>query len=383
MRKNFFYAAALVLGLAFTATACSDDDDNSTVNPADIEYNSENAASWHNYMRNVAALLKADATNLYDSWNTSYKGGASFATSFKVHNGAYNFSSAWNCIEQVIDGCVEISNEVGETKIGDPYNKYMANNVTEALYAVESWYSWHSRDDYTNNIYSIRNAYYGSLDGKVSDKSISKLVAGVNAELDMKVSAAITTAASAIQAIPQPFRNNINSQETVAAIKACEELESVLDKELKPYIRDNSTINSNEALDPIVENYVNVVVLPTYKDLKEKNSTLYDAVVALANNPSNSAFETACNAWITAREPWEESEAFLFGPVDELGLDPNMDSWPLDQNAIVQILNSQKWGDLEWSEGDDDAKVESAQNVRGFHTLEFLLFKDGKPRTVK
>lgn len=383
MRKNFFYAAALVLGLAFTATACSDDDDNSTVNPADIEYNSENAASWHNYMRNVAALLKADATNLYDSWNTSYKGGASFATSFKVHNGAYNFSSAWNCIEQVIDGCVEISNEVGETKIGDPYNKYMANNVTEALYAVESWYSWHSRDDYTNNIYSIRNAYYGSLDGKVSDKSISKLVAGANAELDTKVSAAITTAASAIQAIPQPFRNNINSQETVSAIKACEELESVLDKELKPYIRDNSTINSNEALDPIVENYVNVVVLPTYKDLKEKNSTLYDAVVALANNPSNSAFETACNAWITAREPWEESEAFLFGPVDELGLDPNMDSWPLDQNAIVQILNSQKWGDLEWSEGDDDAKVESAQNVRGFHTLEFLLFKDGKPRTVK
>lgn len=52
MKKNFFYATALVLGLAFTATACSDDDDNSTVNPADIEYNSENAASWHNYMRN-------------------------------------------------------------------------------------------------------------------------------------------------------------------------------------------------------------------------------------------------------------------------------------------------------------------------------------------
>ena len=29
MKKNFFYATALVLGLAFTATACSDDDDNS------------------------------------------------------------------------------------------------------------------------------------------------------------------------------------------------------------------------------------------------------------------------------------------------------------------------------------------------------------------
>ena len=83
-----------------------------------------------------------------------------------------------------------------------------------------------------------------------------------------------------------------------------------------------------------------------------------------------------------AREPWETSEAFLFGPVDEYGLDPNMDSWPLDQDAIVQIMKSQKWTDLEWKPGDDAAKVESAQNVRGFHTLEFLVFKDGKARTV-
>lgn len=69
-----------------------------------------------------------------------------------------------------------------------------------------------------------------------------------------------------------------------------------------------------------------------------------------------------------------KSEAFLFDQPDEMGLDPNMDSWPLDQNAIVQILNSQSWSDLEWSEG-DEAAVESAQNVRSFHTLEFLLYK--------
>lgn len=66
-----------------------------------------------------------------------------------------------------------------------------------------------------------------------------------------------------------------------------------------------------------------------------------------------------------------------------MGLDPNMDSWPLDQNAIVQILNSQNWSDLEWSEGDDEAAIESAQNVHGFHTLEFLLCKNGEPRKVQ
>ena len=381
MRKNFFYAAALVLGLAFTATACSDDDDNSTVNPADIEYNSENAASWHNYMRNVAALLKTDATNLYDSWNTSYKGGASFATSFKAHNGAYNFSSAWNCIEQVIDGCVEISNEVGETKIGDPYNKYMANNVTEALYAVESWYSWHSREDYRNNIYSIRNAYYGTRTGAISELSLSKAVAAVNANLDTEVKKAIDDAAAAIWAIPSPFRNNINSPEAVSAMEACATLEGVLKGSLKSCIEGiDKTV-----LAEVVKNYVDVVVLPTYSDLKAGNQALFDAVETFRTSPSNANFKACATAWLAARTPWETSEAFLFGPVADKGLDPNMDSWPLDQDGIVQILTSGNYSDLNW-DGDydeEDDKIAGAQALRGYHTLEYLIFKDGEARTIQ
>ena len=66
---------------------------------------------------------------------------------------------------------------------------------------------------------------------------------------------------------------------------------------------------------------------PTYKDLQEKNKLLLDAVNQFRQNPSNDNFEKACNLWITAREPWEKSEAFLIGPVANLGLDPNMDSW--------------------------------------------------------
>ena len=381
MKKNFFYATALVLGLAFTATACSDDDDNSTVNPADIEYNSENAASWHNYMRNVAALLKTDATNLYDSWNTSYKGGASFATSFKAHNGAYNFSSAWNCIEQVIDGCVEISNEVGETKIGDPYNKYMANNVTEALYAVESWYSWHSREDYRNNIYSIRNAYYGTRTGAISELSLSKAVAAVNANLDTEVKKAIDDAAAAIWAIPSPFRNNINSPEAVSAMEACATLEGVLKGSLKNCIESiDKTV-----LAEVVKNYVDVVVLPTYSDLKAGNQALFDAVETFRTSPSNANFKACATAWLAARTPWETSEAFLFGPVADKGLDPNMDSWPLDQDGIVQILTSGNYSDLNW-DGDydeEDDKIAGAQALRGYHTLEYLIFKDGEARTIQ
>ena len=71
--------------------------------------------------------------------------------------------------------------------------------------------------------------------------------------------------------------------------------------------------------------------------------------------------------------------------MSSLGLDPNMDSWPLDAIGIANLLASQNWADLEWS-GDYDEEseaIESAQSLRGYHTLEFLLFKNGKPRTVK
>ena len=122
---------------------------------------------------------------------------------------------------------------------------------------------------------------------------------------------------------------------------------------------------------------------PPIKDLAGLNAKLDDAVKAFKAAPSNNAFAACANAWLTAREPWESSEAFLFGPVDEMGLDPNMDSWPLDQAQIAQILKSQNFSGLNWEDGDSDEKIEGAQSLRGFHTLEYLIFKDGKARTVK
>lgn len=375
----------LILGaVAVLATAsCDKKNDNKkeeVVEAANIEYSSKNANSWHNYMNNVASLLKSDATSLYESWATSYNDGDAFASTFKSHKAIY--TSALNCVEQILEGCCDIASEVGTAKIGDPYDLYQSGKTTEALYAVESWYSWHSRDDYTNNIYSIRNSYYGTRDGKVAENSLYNLISGKNAELHKKVVDAISGAADAIQAIPQPFRNNINSTESSNAMDACAELDAVL-AELESYIQNEASINTDEVLDPIVTNYVDAVVLPTYSDLQQKATALQAAVTALNNDRTSANFSKACNAWLEAREPWEMSEAFLFGPVDELGLDPNMDSWPLDQEAIVKILESGNFNEMNWSDGDSDEAIEAAQSVRGFHTLEFLLFKDGLPRTVE
>jgi hypothetical protein len=72
----------------------------------------------------------------------------------------------------------------------------------------------------------------------INNNSLSKLVAKYDAELDSKVKTAIKAAADAIQAIPQPFRNNINTAEAASAQLACQDLSDVLENDLKPFLQN-------------------------------------------------------------------------------------------------------------------------------------------------
>ena len=397
MNKIFKASIFAVAALATVSiTSCGDDDDDDIkggtekVDPyadaENLEYNSENAAAWGNYAVNVAKLLNDDSQALYEEWNNS------FAKDFKAHNAASGYSSAVVCVQQIIEGCIDIANEVGTAKIGEPVDYWTSNKKTQALYAVESWYSWHSRDDYKNNILSVANSLLGQpITGSPAKYDIKK--AAENSVISKCASNAklkdasqlvwnnVGKAWSAIDAIPQPFRNNIGSNEAAAAMDACAELVTSLE-ELNGLVADNLSEKDCQA---IVDQFVDNVALPTYKDLAAKNKALLAAVQALQKSPSNATFEAACEAWLASRQPWETSEAFLFGPVSELGLDPNMDSWPLDQDGIVQVMKEQKWSSFQWTgeyaEGNE--AIEAAQSLRGFHTLEYLLFKDGKARTVK
>lgn len=378
MKKKLLPFAALILMLG----SCSDKDRPEITIPAEkgeIEITASNLKSWTNYMRQVASLLSKDADALRDAWTVSYNGGAPFAADFKAHSSS-DYPSAASAVEEIVDKCAGIANEVGQAKIGDPYALFAAGRTDEALYAVESWYSWHSRDDYSNNIRSIRNAYYGAYDALApSPTSLSAAIAAINPDLDAMIRGNIDAAENAILAIQQPFRNNIPSAATVKAMEACADLEEALDLRLKPALTDIP----EPTLHAIVEGFVDEVVIPTYNLLATRNGALRRSVELLAANPSDAAFEDAANAWLSAREPWEKSEAFLFGPVDALGLDPNMDSWPLDQSSIIQILNSGNFDNLDWSYDDADEAIEAKQGVRGFHTLEFLIFSNGRPRTLK
>lgn len=372
--KKYIYLTALTAGLALTATACSDNDApaGQQQESKNLDYTADNAASWGNYMRVVAQLLVNDATTLYQDWAVSYNQGASYADFFKGQDALLS-------VQQLIDGCADIANEVGTAKIGDPYDLYVSGQTEKALYAVESWYSWHSREDYRNNIYSIRNAYYGSRDGQPAATSLATALQSADAALDTRVRSAISEAAEAIWAIPSPFRNHINSAEAKAAMTVCASLNDILSRELKAAVEKLD----KALLAQVVANYVDVVVLPTYQELQTRNQALLQAVEAFRQSPSNEGFKTCANAWLAAREPWETSEAFLFGPVADKGLDPNMDSWPLDQDGIVQVLTSGNYASLDWDGSYDEESdaIASAQSLRGFHTLEFLIFKDGNARS--
>ena len=124
-----------------------------------------------------------------------------------------------------------------------------------------------------------------------------------------------------------------------------------------------------------INDYVDLTILPTYKSLKEESVTLSKAVKAFADAPTQANLDAACNQWVKTRVPWEQSEAFLFGPIANQQIDPHLDSWPLNQVSITAILGSS----LDW-ENEDGSSM--GANTLGFHTLEYLLFKDGKHRQV-
>jgi len=109
------------------------------------------------------------------------------------------------------------------------------------------------------------------------------------------------------------------------------------------------------------------VIYPTYSDLSDKAAALETAVLALDTTVNAGRLNTARAAWRAARAPWEESEGFLFGPVDTKSIDPSIDSWPLDSLSLKNILASSTPLTVDYVSGQVD-------EVKGFHAIEFLLF---------
>lgn len=125
----------------------------------------------------------------------------------------------------------------------------------------------------------------------------------------------------------------------------------------------------------VIIDFADEVVVPTYTMLAERAMLLADAAALLAADPSQDNLDAAQAAWVAARKPWEQSEGFLFGPVDSFGYDPAMDSWPVNRTDLDAVLAS---GDTFTPE-----YILSLQETqKGFHTIEYLLFGEGSSKTA-
>lgn len=139
---------------------------------------------------------------------------------------------------------------------------------------------------------------------------------------------------------------------------------------------DNGSENNGYDYKPILKDYVEKTVIPTYAAMKNASKELFAKVQEFKKTPTQANIDEACKLWQKTRKPWEASEAFLFGPAAFKNLDPLLDSWPLDKDQLDQVLKS------EHELTADFVRDGLGAVLRGFHTVEYLLFRDGKPRTV-
>ena len=140
---------------------------------------------------------------------------------------------------------------------------------------------------------------------------------------------------------------------------------------------DSGELSPREAaLKEIVNDYTTKTVIPTYEALADASVELHTACMAMYNagvgNVTTDQVRTAGEAWKKAREYWERSEAWLYGPAGDYNVDPHIDSWPLDQIALDALLANE----TEMAKMDVNGVYISSQDygLLGFHALEYMLF---------
>lgn len=133
----------------------------------------------------------------------------------------------------------------------------------------------------------------------------------------------------------------------------------------------------------VATQFVDYTVAPTYSALAAKAERLAEQLAALKENPTDAGLREACETFLAAREQWEKSEAFLFGAAGDYGVDPHIDSWPLDEDAFNTLMNSPAMlAALDGEDGDVVAGERLGNALLGFHGIEYILFRDGHPRNV-
>ena len=139
----------------------------------------------------------------------------------------------------------------------------------------------------------------------------------------------------------------------------------------------------NETFSKIAENYLANTVNVTYRNLADNAEQLVIDLKALQADKTDANVIKASRSFIEARAWWEKSEAFLFGPANDFGIDLHIDSWPLDRDGLVnEIKNTAHIEAMAAEDGDVWAGSHLGPELLGFHGIEYIIFADGQPKSA-
>jgi predicted lipoprotein len=131
---------------------------------------------------------------------------------------------------------------------------------------------------------------------------------------------------------------------------------------------ENSSTIDETLNTSILAEFSSNIATSIYTDLKGKTTLLNTQIVALETGGATDAELTAArNTWKEARQAWEQSEAFLFGPVSTENIDPRIDTWPVNFTDLEAQLQSSNTFTEDYIDNLEDA-------LKGFHPIEYLLF---------
>ena len=140
------------------------------------------------------------------------------------------------------------------------------------------------------------------------------------------------------------------------------------------------TSDKEEALQRAMTPYVNNTVIATYSAMADEGMVLLgqcEQILAKvdAGEDYSGLMAEAGTTWRAMRKYWEQSEAFLYGPAAGHTIDPHIDSWPLDFNAMNALLhNEAQMAQIE-AEGGAYVGDKLGYALKGFHAAEYLLFE--------
>lgn len=206
----------------------------------------------------------------------SLEGFQNFGKAFK-NPGTGDWETALDATLEIISGCQDIIGEVGDSKIGLPFTG------EDATY-IESPYAYNSITDFYDNIVSCKNALYGQMGATTpNEKSLIYFCKNAgNATLTAQannVTAKLDAALAKIKAMKAPFALYYSDASSKVAIDALGELDDALGEmaETLSAYAGNATVEAQCRV--INENYVDNVVVATYRTLANNAQKLYQSIV--------------------------------------------------------------------------------------------------------